>query len=168
MSDPAEEFRKLAEAVGQMRQEVATALDRAAPDYRRDLAQLFTALNAIEQKPVLSASAGALDAAARAGAEKGVSDAASALRRAQRAFDEAQRRVDDHVSVLNRLSWQTALVATVVLLALGTVTGVSLGVYLFPTSLMSTKAGCTLGGGLFVPAQGQNPDACVYWGSRPT
>lgn len=163
MSDPEEEFRKLADVVGEMRREVAAALGKAAPDYRRDLAQLFTVLQAIEKKPALGASGSALEAAAAEGGRKGAAEAVDALRAALRAFSDVQRRVDDHVSVLNRLSWYGLLAVIVVMLGAGTVAGISLGVSLFPASLMSTKSGCALGGGLFVPAKGQNPDACVYW-----
>jgi len=166
MSDPAEEFRKLAEAVGQMRQEVAIALDRAAPDYRRDLALLFTALKAIEQKPALSASVGALDAAARDGASNGAAEAINALRSVQRALEEAQRRQDQYVPWIERQSWYFWGGLWGVALALGLIGGTVLGVRTFPAFLIATEAGCDFVGGDYRPAKPsqQTAPVCAFWG----
>ena len=173
MSDPAEEFRKLAEvverlavAVGETRGDLATALDRAAPDYRRDLAHIFTALKEIEQKPALGASAGALERSAAEGATKGASDAASALRAALGGLSEARQREAEHVHLIDRLSWQVWAGAFVVVLLCGLAGGVAMGVRLFPTGLMATEAGCGLAGGRYSPPAPpkQMAEACVFWG----
>lgn len=164
MSDAAQAFEDLTKVVIDLRKDVAEALDRAAPDYRRDLAQLFTALKVIEQKPALGASGSALDAAARAGAREGAAEAVAALRAAQRALEGIQGERIGFAREIERQSrylWGGAFAAVLVV---GLICGTVLGVRTFPASLMATKAGCSLGGGLFVPAKGQNPDACVYWG----
>jgi len=89
----AEGFARLADVVAEMRQDVAAALAKVAPNHMRDFAQLFTALTAIEQKPALAASSGDIKEAAKAGASEGSAAAVADLGKARQALAQAVEEI---------------------------------------------------------------------------
>lgn len=161
---PEEEFAKLVGVIGELRQDVAAALDRAAPDYSRDIAGVLTTMRAIEKKPALSASAGALDAAAREGAEKGTSEAVTALRSARQALEEARATQTGLLADIEGLSWKVKAGACVILLAFGVATGFTVTMRTvkapFPLAPSTAKECATVGGTLAKDAAGR--PVCVF------
>lgn len=91
--EAAEEFARLADVVAELRQDVAAALAKAAPDHRRDFAQLLTTLKAIEEKPALAASSGNVAEAAKVGASQGSAAAVADLNRAREAMAQAVEEI---------------------------------------------------------------------------
>lgn len=164
MSDPAEEFRKLAEAVAEMRQEVKKGLERTAPDYGRDLARILTALREIEKKPALQMSAAGLEGAAERGAEKGTKEVAGRFRDGVQALENAQERTDGRMRLYQWL-WAGLVLVT---LCAGIGFGALLGFRFVPMNVITSPAGCAFIGGIFISAQppGRPQDACAFWGSR--
>ena len=91
MSDPAEEFRKLAETTAALRRDVKAALEKSAPDHRRDFAEVLTALKKIEQKAAHDATPGMLREAAERGATNGAKEASATLWEATKILAERAR-----------------------------------------------------------------------------
>lgn len=163
MSDPAEEFRKLAEAVAGMRREVRSALEKQAPDYGGDLAGILTVLQRIEKKPALGLAPGALAEAAERGAEKGTKEAVGAFRDGVRVLENAQERTDRRISLFQWL-WAGLVLVT---LCAGIGFGALLGFRFVPVNVITSPAGCAFIGGTFAPAHPpqQPQNACVFWGN---
>lgn len=160
MSDPVEEFRKLADVVAEMRREVKEGLERTAPDYGRDLARILTALQEIEKKPALRMTAAGLEGAAERGAEKGTKEAAGAFRDGVQALENAQERADRR---MDRFQWLWAGLVLVTLCA-GIGFGALLGFRFVPVNIITSPAGCAFIGGTFAPAQppGRSQKACIF------
>lgn len=113
-SEAAEEFARLADVVAELRQDVAAALAKAAPDHRRDFAQLLTTLKEIQEKPALAASSGDV---AKAGASEGSATAVVDLNRAREAMVQAVEEIQAGERKRRQLSLRArvAIVAFLVL-----------------------------------------------------
>lgn len=162
MSDPAEEFRKLAETTAALRRDVKTALEKSAPDHRRDFAEVLTALKKIEQKTAHDAAPGMLREAAERGAANGAKEASATLWEAAQILRSERERGDVRVAVLQWLWIFTALLG----LSVGILFGMWTGFRFMPDRVIVTSSGCSFIGGTFTPAQPpqQPQSACVFWG----
>lgn len=157
MSDPAEEFRKLAEVVAEMRLEVKKGLERTAPDYGRDLARILTALQEIEKKPALRMAAEVLERRIGNAAAEGTKEAAEAFREGARVLYAVPDRDERHVS-RRQYFWTLGLVAA---LFVGCFAGTWLGAWVLPNSVIVTSSGCSFIGGTFSPAQHASKCVCL-------
>ena len=166
MSDPAEEFRKLAETTAALRRDVKAALEKSAPDHRRDFAEVLTALKKIEQKAAHDATPGMLREAAERGAANGAKEAIGTLWEASRMLRNAQERADEHAS----LWWRFRGVVSALMLFIGLAGGLAAGIWfanrLVSPGVIATAPGCAYAGGTFFPSNPpQQPKyGCVFWG----
>ncbi len=131
--EAAEEFARLADVMAELRQDVAAALAKVAPDHRRDFAQLFTALKAIEEKPALAASSGNVAEAAKAGASQGSAAAVADMNRAREALAQAVEEIHAEERRRRQVSLRAKVAIIAVLVLVPALVSFGAGLAVAPT-----------------------------------